>query len=241
MPFENLVLFPIPKKDQPIKLNKIHIDVDEDTGFLVAISRGGGKTPHITFKDKCYPTLHYELMFLKKGSSLVIDIHQTDESMSDPALRYKPLLEMTFTPKPEFEANAAEIGEEFRKRIETLITPLTDDELTSVAYFFDGIQQHKKEVRLKANDLKSAPLSQVQNLSYAGIVDINGHKTAIFIKEGRYHKLDVFDMLKETADLLDRIFSIKLKIGPTVNRSIINTDDFSFTRLIREIPKSALK
>ncbi len=133
MPFEHIGLFPILPKDQSVKLKRIHLDIE--AGFLIAISKGGGKNLHITFKDKRYPAQHYEMVFLKKGSSLVIDIHQTDESISDSVLKHKPLFEMTLTPKPELETNAVAIGEEFRKRFESLITPLTDEELTSIAYF----------------------------------------------------------------------------------------------------------
>ena len=148
---------------------------------------------------------------------------------------------MTLTPKPELETNAVAIGEEFRKRLESLITPLTDEELTSVAYFFDEIQPHKKEVRLKSKELKSAPLDQLQHLPYLGIADVNGHKVAIFVKDNKYFKLDMFDMLKGKADLIDRIFLIKLKIGLTVNKVAVDIENFSFAKLSKEIPYTTPK
>ncbi len=96
-------------------------------------------------------------------------------------------------------------------------------------------------MRLKSGDLKSAPLNQLQHLSYTGIADVNGHKVAIFMKDNKYFKLDMFDMLKGTADLMDRIFSIKLKIEPTVNRVAVDIENFSFAKLSKEISDTVSK
>jgi hypothetical protein len=186
--------------------------ISGESGFMVALSHGtSGKQARMTFKNMKEPSRHYHLAIFEKEGSAIIDLHYKDESETNPALAYKTVMIMTITPKVLSKEALEEIEEDFRKRIPQFIIPLTEEELSTEAFFFEEGLFSAKKVVISQEDLKALPFNQAPPLSYAGIAEENGHKVGIFIKNGRYYKLNMFEFATKSADLLDRLTSITMQ------------------------------
>lgn len=129
--------------------------------------------------------------------------------------QYDSIVKIRFQFKEGIEAYNNKIGEEMQQAALSAISPLTEEELNSLAYYFpDKDMYNTKNALVNSSSMQASTLATLQaSSSYkAGMGELNGNKVAIFLKDGKYHKLDFVAFLNKTADIFDKIVDLTLII-----------------------------
>jgi hypothetical protein len=210
MGLENVVMWPEVDKTKPTKLKRIKMKAGKD--FLMTVSKN---RPLITFKDMADKNSHYTMLIRAIDKrTLEMDLHKKDEAVKKD--KYDSIAKIRFQFKEGIEAYNDQIGEEMQKAVQSVISPLTEEELNSLAHYFPYTKMYNtKNVLVNSESMQASTLATLQaNSAYrAGMGELNGNKVVIFLKDSKYHKLDFMALLAKTADIFDKIVDLTLIVN----------------------------
>jgi hypothetical protein len=209
MVLENVLMYAELDKDRPAKLKRIKLSGEKE--YMMTVSKA---RPLITFKDMDNKDIHYTMLIRAVDQrTFEIDFHKTFEGE---AVRHDPIIKIRFGLKEGIQNVEERIGNEMKDAMLSVIHPLTEEELDSVAYWLPGEDMYyTKESTISDKNMHKSTLRKLQESSNfkSGIAEQNGNKIAVFLKDGRYHKFDFMELVDKTTDIFDRIIDLTLVIN----------------------------
>jgi len=205
MVLENVVMWPAVDKSNPTKLKRLKVEGERK--FLMAIT----KRPLIVFKDMANANNHYTMLMRVIGKQVELDMHKNYESTKE----HQSMFKVKFQIKEGMEINNEQIEEQVRKAVESTISPLTEEELNSQAYYFDTSIYNNKNALINNEGIKTSTLVALQATGAypMGIGELNGNRVAILLKNGVYYKLDFMAFFIKSADIFGSVVDLNICIN----------------------------
>jgi len=205
MVLENVVMWPAVDKSNPTKLKRLKVEGERD--FLMALT---GR-PAIIFKDLIEANSHYTMLMRVIGKQVELDMHKKYESTK----KYQSISKLKFQIKEGVEINNEQIDEQVRKAVESAISPLTEEELNTQAYYLDTSIYSNKNALINSESIKTSTLVALQATGAypMGIGELNGNRVAILLKNGVYYKLDFMAFFIKSADIFGSVVDLNICIN----------------------------
>ena len=209
MALDNVIMYSELDKARPAKLKRIRMSGEKS--YMMTVSKA---RPLITFKDMANKDVHYTMLFRAVDQrTFEIDLHKTFEGEET---KYDPIIKIRFGLKEGIQNVEERIGNEMKDAMLSVIHPLTEEELDSTAYRLPGEDMYyTKESAISDKNMHSSTLRKLEVIGgfTSGFADQNGNKVALFLKDGKYHKFDLMELVDKTTDIFDKIIDLTLVIN----------------------------
>jgi len=205
MVLENVLMFSKVDKSNQTKLKRLKVEGEKK--FLMAIT----KRPVIVFKDLAEADSHYAVLMRVVGKQVELDVHKKYESTKE----YQSMFKVKFQIKEGVEITNEQIMEQVSKVVESAISPLTEEELNSQAYYFDKSIYNNKNASIDNESIKTSTLLALQATGAypIGLGELNGNLIAILLINGMYYKLDFTLFVIKSADIFSSVVDLKICIN----------------------------